>query len=52
MKSKGGQGLNLGGAEIRFKGWKPGCSFYKAELQLSKHTTREQPGVYLSLIHI
>ena len=36
MKSKGGPGLNLGGAEIRVKGFKPGVSYYKIELQLSK----------------
>ena len=38
MKSKGGQGLQLGGAEIRIKGWKGGLSWFKAEIQLSKHT--------------
>ena len=38
MRSKGGSGLNLGGAEIRVKGFKGGLSWYKAELQLSKST--------------
>ena len=38
MKSKGGTGLQLGGAEIRVKGWKGGLSWFKAEIQLSKQT--------------
>ena len=38
MRSKGGPGLNLGGAEIRVKGWKGGLSWYKAEIHLSTHT--------------
>ena len=44
MKSKGGPGLNLGGAEIRFKGFKPGVSYYKIEMQLSKHDDRDIGG--------
>ena len=38
MKSKGGTGLQLGSAELRVKGWKGGLSWFKAEIQLSKHT--------------
>ena len=41
MKSKGGQGLHLGGAEIRVKGFKGGLSWFKAEIQLSKYTGTE-----------
>ena len=44
MKVKGGPGLNLGGAEIRFKGFKPGVSYYKIELQLSKHDDKDFGG--------
>ena len=41
MKSKGGPGLNLGGAEILMKGFKPGVSWLKFELQLSHHDDKD-----------